>query len=243
MAFRERHLIVVATTLHAYVMDNPDHWGAWLRNAEQMIERTDQGLRFFAAEETDARGLAPFGPLIDRLMQVDGDAWTFRFDDGADSITTDNRLRRITIGQNLATMYALDVGASHMLFLAADLMPPIDAVPKLLEMQWPIVGGECPTYCLSGDPVDRHPATGQLFGFPVESHMATAAFVMVQRDLLKRIRWRYDTDTNMSDDPCLHHDALELGYETLVRKDCVGVHYPVCVGPIETRGHDMRVFR
>jgi hypothetical protein len=87
-----------------------------------------------------------------------------------------------------------------------------------------------------------HPSTGQLYGFPVQSHMATAAFIMIHRDLLNQIHWRYDVDTNESDDPCFYKDALALGYQTLVRKDCVGTHYPQIIGPMEHRFAD-RVIR
>src|SRR5690606_951960 len=67
-------------------------------------------------------------------------------------------------------------------------------------------------------------------------HMATAAFVLIRRDLLRKVRWRWDLDAGMSDDPCLHHDALVFhGVETLVRHDCVGRHWPEAIGPIETR--------
>ena len=232
-------MITIATTLHAYVMDQVDTWKAWTYNAEQIRDSHPDGVTYFAAIESDARGLGMFAPLLERLEEIGGTYWEFRFDDGAEQITTKNRLRRITMGQNVATTFAVDAGSSHMLFMAADCAPPPDALPKLLDMHWPIVGGEVTTYCLSGPDVERHPTTGQMFGFPVQMHMATAAFVMLQRDLMKQVHWRQDGDKNMSDDPCMHADALALGYPTLVRKDCIGQHFPLHVGAIETRGHDM----
>ena len=71
--------------------------------------------------------------------------------------------------------------------------------------------------------------------------MATAAFVMLTRALFKKVPWRYDMEMGMTDDPCLHFDAEQLGYPTLVRKDCIGRHFPEAIGAIETRGHDMRI--
>lgn len=238
--------VAVCTTLAAFCCDRPETSEAWLFNAEAMREASDVPVEFFAALEVDARGLEPFAGVLEALSRVGGQFWTYTLDDGRTEIHTNNRLRHITMGQNLAVDYATTIGASHMLFLAADLEPPTDAVPKLLDMHWPIVGGECTTYCLSGPKVDSHPETGQRFGFPVERHMATAAFVMVRRDLFKRLRWRWDADTGESDDPCYHRDAIELfEIETLIRKDVVGRHHPEAVGPIETRypGRDMQVWR
>ena len=233
-------MIVVGTTLAPYVMDQVDTWAAWLYNAEQIAESHD--VRFFAAIETDVRGIGLFQPLTDRLAELGGEWWEFRFDDGANEINTGNRLRRIVTGQNLVTMYSEETGASHLLFMAADCAPPPDALPKLLDLDWPIVGGEVATYCLSGDSVLNRPGTTIPFDYPVEQHMATAAFILIESNLLRKIRWRYES-TGMSDDPCMHHDANQLGYATLVRKDCIGVHYPQAIPAIEDRGHDMKVYR
>ena len=247
-------LVVVATTTAAFALSQPEHpeiWSAWLMHAERMIESwapTEAApwrqVRFFAALEVDGRGILPFDPLLARFADVDAatgdghtDHWTFSLDDGRTEVTTRNRLRHITAGQNLATDYALSVGASHLLFLAADLEPDPDAIPKMIEVDHPIVGGEVATYGLHGPAVDGYP-------FPVEEHMATAAFVMIRRDLLRFVRWRWDADAGMSDDPCLHFDARTFhGTETLVRKDCIGHHHPRVIGPIESRGHDRRVVR
>lgn len=233
-------VIIVGSTIPAYVMaSGEDYWGAWLRNAEAM--KQERQVEFFAAIETDGRGIEPFEPLLYRLECIGGNWWSFSLNDGNTEVTTGNRLRRITLGQNLVTRYTLDARASHLLFMAADCMPPADALPKLLDLHWPIVGGEVTTYCLSGEPVEVHPETGQRFGFPVQQHMATAAFILVREDLLKRIPWRYDLDTGETDDPCMYRDAKELGYPTLVRKDVIGQHFPPSIGAIETRGHDMRL--
>jgi hypothetical protein len=230
-------VIVVASTLCAFAMGAPHVWGSWLRHAEAMHESHPTGVRFFCAIETDDRRLAPFAPLLDRLAAVDGEHWTFALDDGRTSVTTANRLRHITTGQNLVTDYACATGASHLLFLAADCEPPSDAIPKLLEVDWPIVGGHVPTYCLDGPEVPGYP-------FPVRRHMATAAFVMLRRDLFRVMRWRWDLDTGMSDDPCLYWDAKRHhGYETYVRHDCVGTHHPAVIPAIEHRGYDLTVMR
>lgn len=255
--------IVVATTLHAYVTDSQDTSEAWLYNAEAIADSHPDGVVFFAAIELDARGLAPFASLLRRLNtlalhpSVTGvDHWMFSFDDGATEIRTDNRLRRITMGQNMANDYAMSAGASHLLFCAADCAPPPDVLPKLLEMNHPLVGPEIPTYCLTGPTPTRtvwitnagkrvtepfghtivHEDAEPLYPFPVQEHMASAACILLARDVFRQLRWRADGDAGMTDDPCLHHDALHLlGIPTYVRKDCVARHYPECIGSIEGR--------
>lgn len=230
-------MIVVGTTLAAFVMDQPDTWGAWLRNAEA-LEASHDEVRYFAALQVDARGIDPFLPLLERLGEVGGEHWTYSLDDGRTEVTTANRLRHITMGQNLVTDYcASNPECSHLLFLAADLEPDPDTIPKLLEMNWPIVGGHTPTYCLSGPRLDHR------YAFHVEEHMATAAYVMIARELFRFLRWRHDVDAGMTDDPCLHADALRLGWPTHVRHDCIGRHFPEAIGPVESRGHDMAVIR
>lgn len=244
--------VVVATTLTHFAMGDPDTWSSWLINAEA-IRASHPDVRYFAAIETDARGEEPFRPLCDRLSGMDGDWWTFSLDDGRSEVTTANRLRHITLGQNIATDYALsDPACTHLLFLAADLEPPPDTLPKLLELDHPLVGGHVPTYCLDGPMakrVDLEPDWWDLDtpAYPcldVRVHMASAAFVLIRRDLLRYVRWRWDLDAGMSDDPCLHHDARAFhGVETLVRHDCVGRHHPEAIPAIERRGHDLSVMR
>lgn len=233
-------MILVGTTLAAFVMDQEDTWSAWLRNAEEIQASHPDGVTYFAAIETDARGLAPFAPLLDRLAEIGGEHWTFSLDDGRTEVTTANRLRHITAGQNLATDRACSSpDCTHLLFLAADLEPPADCLPRLLALDHPLVGGHCGTYGLTGPSVAGYPPE-----WDVRAHMATAAFVMLGRPVFNAIRWRWDLDAGMSDDPCLHHDARTLlGIETLVRHDVVGVHWPQTIPAIEDRGHDRTVVR
>lgn len=228
-------MIVVGTTLAAFVMDQEDTWSAWLRNAREIADSHPEGVMYFAAIEVDGRGIEPFRPLLDAMydLGIPCDYWTFSLDDGRTEVTTANRLRHITTGQNLVTDFAVSVGATHLLFLAADLAPEAETLPKLLALDHPYVGGEVTTYCLWGPDVYD-------YDFPVQAHMPTAAYVLLRRDLFGRLRWRWGDGE--SDDPALYRDALELhGVQALVRKDCVGRHYPEAVPAIEHRGHDMSV--
>lgn len=223
-------MIVVGTTLASFAMSIEDRWSSWLANAEAMVQSVEEPVQFFAAIETDARGVEPFQPLLQRLKEIGGEYWTFSLDDGRESISTANRLRHITMGQNLVVDYCTAPGVSHLLFMAADCRPPADALPKLLEVDHGLVGGHVGTYCLRGAEVPH------LAHLQVQEHMATAAFVLIRRDVFKRLRWRWDAEDGLSDDPAYHKDAIELlGMPTYVRHDCIGQHYPVTIGPVETR--------
>lgn len=232
-------MIVVGTTLAAFVMDQEDTWVSWLRNADAVREyaaTVGHDVRYFAALEVDARGITPFHPLLDRLADLHGEWWTFLLDDGRTQVTTANRLRHITMGQNLVTDYAVSTDAAWLLFMAADCQPPDDVAPRMIEMGHPLVAPNIPTYCLSGPEVPGYP-------YPVQDVMASAACVFINRDVFRRLRWRWDS-VDGSDDPCYHKDAIDLlGVRTHVRQDVTARHFPEAVGPIEGRGHDMRVHR
>lgn len=228
--------IVVATTLAAFAMDQVDTWCAWLYSA-YALRNTEHDVQYFAAIEIDGRGMEPFTPLVEQLKTIDGEYWRFLLDDGRTEVTTLNRLRHLSMGQNLAVEYATATGADWLLFCAADCRPPDDVFEKLLEMDHPLCGPETSTYCLTGEAVPGYP-------FPVEEQLISAACIFIRRDVFKRLRWRYDPDEGMSDDPAYRHDAdTLLGIKSYVRKDVNAIHYPMSIGPIETRGHDMRVVR
>lgn len=247
------HVVVSCTTLCAFAMDDEDTWGAWLYGAEEsrrVCEENGIALHFFAAVEVDARGIELFSPLVDRLRELGGGYWTFMLDDGRTEVTTANRLRHITTGQNLASDYCTSPSIDYMLFMAADCQPAAAAVPKLIELDHPIVGGHVSTYGLHGPTVmhtvDMHKPAEPRYPdeWDVQEHMATAAFMLIHREVYTRLRWRWDAVAGMSDDPAYHHDAKTLlGLDTYVRHDVVGRHYPMTIGAVETRGHDMTVVR
>jgi hypothetical protein len=235
--------IAVCTTLAAYVMDNPGTYASWVENQAAVAEHARSvgvELTYFAAIETDARGIVPFIPLISILSAMqDGDYWTYTLDDRRTEITTANRLRHLTMGQNITSEFASAGGYEWMLFLAADTRPPDDVIPKLLEMNHPLVGCELVTYCLRGSRVPQYTE------YPVEEQLISAACIMIHKDVFKLLRWRVDHFIGMHDDRSYQHDAQELlGIPSYVRKDCRATHYPeaVCVIEIRYPGRDMRVY-
>lgn len=236
-----------------YVTDEEDTSLAWLRTAEELRANAgaDVEVEFFATLEVTDLGLdgvRPFHAVGRRIVDLGGSYHKFAYGDYRAEVTTGNRLWHICAGRNMIQDHAMNTGATHILFLDADMMPPPDAIARLLEMKYPIVGGEVPTYALSGPA--RHtftviPGRGTIdvrrhWKFPsewdVREHMNTAGFLLVEREVFKRIRWRYSIDDGMTDDPCYNQDAREfLGYPTLVRHDVKGRHFPESILPIEQR--------
>jgi hypothetical protein len=223
-------------------------------------------VRYFAALETDARGLDPYRVTMRAFAElaelgIPADYWTFSLDTGEAEVTTTDRLVRICTGRNLVIEAALrDADVTHILFVDSDLELPGDALSKLLEMDWPIVGGDVPHYGLHG-PAVAHPAdssasrdtvrsmTGRkwAFGwweFPVQEHWNTAGFLLVERHVVRRCRWGTDHHHGgeLSDDPWFAERVKqEFGYPTFVRKDVQG-HHPLLV-PVEQRTADRRWVR
>jgi hypothetical protein len=248
-------MIVVGTTCVAWKCNGNET--SWLDNAEAMAEDAHTAgheLTFFPVLEVDDRGEQPFSNLFDRLFEVSQsgpyvDHWSFRLWDGELELNSDNRLPRICAGRNFVQDYAMrpDVAASHILFLDTDIRPDGDCISKLLELDWPMCGGNVGQYALSGPPVERRPpgpADARMdpikYDFPVERHWNTAGFLLVGRDVFRRVRWRVDGDAAMSDDPCYDADATRLGYPTIVRKDLQGQHIDPLI-PVEMRTEDRMI--
>jgi hypothetical protein len=229
-------MIVIGTTTAAHRVDgqDPRTYASWLMKADTLrASLPDTEIRFFAALELDARGLAPFEPLIARMRASGGRRWLFGLDDDAEVITTQNRLRRICIGNNLVSEYAMEAGASHCLYLAADVSPHDRILPRLLELDAPLAASHIRTYCLGED----CPPLPEFAPWDVRSQETeTCAAMMLRRDVLTRIKWRVDIDRGLTDDPAMCADVRELlGHRVLSRHDCVSVHYPESIEAFEHR--------
>lgn len=235
-------MIVIGTTIATFAMSKQDTWKAWLYNAaEQKAQAAALGIdvKHFASIQIDARGLEPFQPFIDELTKLGGEYWVYSLDDGRSQITMTNRWRHITMGQNLVFDYCQAIpDCTHLLFMAADASAPGDIISKMLEMNHPLCAPYMSTYQLRGTQVVTNRRTGQFYPpeWGVEDAMASAACIFIGREVFRKIRWRWDADTQMSDDPCLHYDSHTLlDIPTYVRHDVLAAHYPMAVGAYETR--------
>jgi len=254
--------ILIASTIAPYKVDpeQPLITEAWFEHADQL--RLDAGfhghsVHYFSVLETDGRGIGIYNTFLDKLRDVDGYFWRFTLDTNEAEYDTHTRIKRICTGRNLITERAMDSLAEWILFLDTDMEPDPVTFSKLLEMEWPIVCGDVPTYCSRGAPVTEKPpwpdlpldrwvktgVTRECFGepkaydFPVEfaTHYCTAGYALVHRSVFKHLRWRWAMEDQMSDDPCYWQDAERLGFPPLQRKDCVGTHHPYNITEIESR--------
>jgi hypothetical protein len=244
--------ILIGSTIPPYKTSPGDGATRWLSNGEKLRYEAagiDVGVDFFAALETDARGIEPFADLLDILAGLAGDYWSFSLDTRADEITGNERLIRICTGRNLIREYAMRHGYEWVLYLDSDMRAPDDALPKLLELDYPVVGAEVPVYCQSGAPVKAWPTLTDRYAFTSEGgppvrekcDVDTAGLLLVHRSVFSKVAWRYDGDAGMTDDPAYFHDAELNGWPLLVRTDVVGEHEPLT--SLEHRGHDLSVHR
>jgi hypothetical protein len=264
--------IVVGTTMTGFAAARHETSLRWLDTAEKLTERTDLTLLFYAALEVDNRAIRPFldGGVLHRLTDLDGTYGTYQLGGpvfNREQVTSGNRYTHICTGRNLVAEHARGHNADYVLYLDADMRPPAGAIDRLLEMRHPLVGGNVPTYCLSGHRVVGRRAcdhghtprqhdqmrASQLAAagcaaepypkeWDVRAHMNTAGFLLAHRNVYSRLTWRWDGQAGMTDDPCYHRDAIDLlGVDTHVRHDLVGSHWPEAIPPLEERGYDLRI--
>ena len=100
------------------------------------------------------------------------------------------------------------------------------------DLCYPLCGGSIPNYQFDGPPAPGYPEDRDVRG-----HMSSAGFLLVRRTVFRRIKWRWDLDLLLPDDPCFHRDCEEFrGVRTRVRHDLVARHPPVCRSPSARTG-------
>jgi hypothetical protein len=78
----------------------------------------------------------------------------------------------------------------------------------------------------------------------VREHWNTAGCLLMRRGAALGLRWGWDPDRGMTDDPWFQDRAVALGFgQTWVRHDSLWHHHPPVIVPVERRGHDLSIFR
>lgn len=236
--------VMVGSTIPAYKTSHPGECAAWLTDAPTLAghtRRRGHDLYWFATLEVDARGIEPFTQHVtSRLHELDAAWWTFSIDLGDPHITSQTRLPRICAGRNLLIDRALhDPDTTHLLFVDSDTHIPPGSITRLVDLDRPLAGGHVPVYCLDGPPVPGYRN--------VREHWNTAGFLMAQRQVIRHLRWGIDPDQGITDDPWFARAAFAAGFgRTWVDHDLVARHRPHTpgpLGPVESRGHDLKVYR
>ena len=145
------------------------------------------------------------------------------------------RLASIVTARNMCIEFAMQRNSSHLLFIDADIVPPLDIIPKMLAVEEDAVCGL--VYgrgAHSSSPyIFQEKRTYDKNGIPLkEVEHANIGFAMLSKRLFNQIRFRYGTTEYpdggirmVSDDPAYHLDAfIKFGKWPVVRMDVVGQH-------------------
>lgn len=229
--------VAVCSTVAAYKCDGRSEM-AWL---DQAAEWGD--VEWFCALQVGQGHDEKLDELRLRLYELGATVWTFSIDDGFDTVTTGSRLKAICAGRNLCHEFVNEhQDITHLLFLDSDTAPPADLIEKLAEIDHPIVGAHVPTYGLDGPKVlgSRVPE-----GADVREHdLQTAGCLLLTREAVNSIRWGWNVDAGLTDDPWTEQLAEKVGLgKVWVRHDVVCRHYPDAIGPLEARWHDLSIKR
>lgn len=149
------------------------------------------------------------------------------------------RLASIVCARNMCIEFAMQTDASHLLFVDADIIPPKDTIPKLLQCmqdyQCDAVGGLVYGRGVHKDAryVFQEKSRDRNHGYPViYCEHANIGFTMISRRLFEATRFRWGTShypdgrvSMTSDDPSFHLDSfIKFGKWMYVREDVVGQH-------------------
>ena len=192
-------------------------------------------------EEMLLSGINTPTTLSKRLVDVDvwswrtltGEIWRNRPKFDQDQA----RLSSIVTARNMCIEYAMQTNATHLLFVDADIIPPKDIIPRLLEVGRDAVGGYvhgrgAHSHCPYVFGEKRRFTQGDPPYELIEAEHGNIGFCMISRKLFENIRFRYGTsrypdgrDHMVSDDPAYHLDAfIKFGEWMVIRKDVVGQH-------------------
>lgn len=149
------------------------------------------------------------------------------------------RLASIVTARNMCREFALQTGASHLLFIDADIIPPLDIIPKMLAVEEDAVCGLVHgrgthsgiEYSFNNNKLARGDFEKNGIRLREVEH-ANIGFTMLSAKLLNNISFRsgksiYPSGAvhNTSDDPAFHLDAfIKFGKWPVIRMDVIGQH-------------------
>lgn len=149
-----------------------------------------------------------------------------------------SRLAGIVCARNMCIEYAMQTNSEALLFIDADIIPPLDIIPKMLEV---INAGE-DAVCGLVNGRGAHKNCQYVFqskGYEVivgaqcqRVEHANIGFTMLSSRLFNQVRFRYGYSEypdgrkhTVSDDPAYHLDAfIKFGKWPVIRMDVVGNH-------------------
>lgn len=238
--------VLVASLIAPPFLDDQRRWGSWLNNHEQIKESVPgTDVRYYCAVELDGSGIEPYqeSGWLAAAWEADVTFETFTYNTGRTQIHTETRLKHICLGRNIISQHAIaDPSVTHILGLDGDVTPPLDILPNLLEVDYPLVSAFIPTYCMSAPNIyanPRNPEQEYPRSWKVQpTQFSSAGAWLAERWVFSSLRWRTDPVLRLSDDPSYLHDikhVLGVDPQILQRSDTIAEHWPHSIGPIETR--------
>lgn len=203
-------------------------------NWESQLVFDDSSTRFLQAMEEELKDV---NPVIDLSMDV----WSWNTVAGTDwrkrpKFDQDQaRLASIVVARNMCIEFAMQTDCSHLLFVDADIIPPLDIIPKLLEVGHEAVGGlvhgrgdHSSCQYVFGEKRRYHQNGYEL----IEAEHGNIGYTLLTRKLIENIRFRYGVskypdgrEHMISDDPAFHLDAfIKFGHWMTIRTDVIGRH-------------------
>lgn len=159
------------------------------------------------------------------------------------------RLEPICIARNMARGYAIATGATHLLFVDADVVVQPDGLERLLALNVPLCGGYVP-----GRGAHKH--AHYVFGERMRRDNliyckhGTLGYALIRRDLFEVLPFRHGPHplpehrgTYLSEDPAFAADAeVYYGAEWVIDINCTAEHVdnpaePLTLGTAATGGH------
>lgn len=159
------------------------------------------------------------------------------------------RLEPICIARNMARSYAIATGATHLLFVDADVVVQPDGLERLLALDVPLCGGYVPgrgahkhAYYVFGERMRRDNL--------IYCKHGTLGYALIRRDLFEVLPFRHGPHpspahrgTYLSEDPAFAADAeVYYGAEWVIDMNCTAEHVdnpaePLTLDAAATGGH------
>lgn len=194
----------------------------------------EQGYKAYSLVKDDAVGVAADFAFDVWSWESQGRGWRSlpQFDQDQ------ARLASIVCARNMCIEYAMQTNSDALLFIDADIIPPLDIIPKMTAILE--AGEDAVCGLVNGRGV--HANCSYVFGSKGMETIAgtqcqrvehaNIGFTMLSRRLFNQIRFRYGHSEypdgrahTVSDDPAYHLDAfIKFGKWPVIRMDVVGKH-------------------
>jgi hypothetical protein len=153
-------------------------------------------------------------------------SWSVRSERDQDS----SRLEPICVARNMARAYALATGATHLLFVDADVVVKPDGLQRLLALKVPLCGGLVPGRGAHAGRAVYVFGERSRSGSLINCAHGTLGYCLIRRDLFEVVPFRWgphpiERGVMLSEDPAFAADAqLHYGAEWIIDTTVTAEH-------------------